>query len=237
MDLVTTAPRRPAATSSGRSPAKRSAPSSDDTKAKIIEAALDCLAAEGIVGVSARSIARHGDFNQALIFYHFGSVDGLLAAAALRESELRSDRYAEPLSKVSSLPDLVGVARQLYDTEFREDGTAMLVQLLAGSSSSTTVRDGVLEGFTAWMQLIDDAVERVLRGTPLAGLLPVPDVSLAIASMFVGMDMITRLDDDRERADSLLGTLEMLGTLVDGLLKALPADAITPNPTATTPTD
>ena len=62
------------------------------TRARIVEAALQALRDEGIAGISARGIARHGGFNQALIFYHFGSVEGLLVAVAQRESE----RTAEP---------------------------------------------------------------------------------------------------------------------------------------------
>ena len=40
-----------------------------------------------MAGVSARAIARHGDLNQALVFYHFGSVDGLLQAVARTDAE------------------------------------------------------------------------------------------------------------------------------------------------------
>ena len=75
----------------------------DATRARIVEAALQALRDEGIAGISARGIARHGDFNQALIFYHFGSVEGLLVAVAQRESERRSALYAPALADVTSL--------------------------------------------------------------------------------------------------------------------------------------
>lgn len=56
-----------------------------DTRERIVEAALRTLKPDGIVGTSARSIAGSGGFNQALIFYHFGSVrEALLAAATAR---------------------------------------------------------------------------------------------------------------------------------------------------------
>ena len=79
-----------------------------DTRSRIVEAALATLRDEGITGVSARAVARHGGFNQALIFYHFGSVEGLLVAVARSESERRSALYAEALRSVTSLTQLVG---------------------------------------------------------------------------------------------------------------------------------
>lgn len=53
------------------------------TKGRIMDAAIETLKSEGITGTSARAIAHRGDFNQALIFYHFGSVNNLLIQAAL----------------------------------------------------------------------------------------------------------------------------------------------------------
>src|SRR5438874_2502405 len=53
----------------------------DETKNRIVEAALAVLKRQGYAGASARSIAAEGRFNQALIFYHFGSVRNLLLAA------------------------------------------------------------------------------------------------------------------------------------------------------------
>lgn len=40
------------------------------TREKIMHAAYETLKKEGIKNTSARAIAREGDFNQALIFYH-----------------------------------------------------------------------------------------------------------------------------------------------------------------------
>jgi AcrR family transcriptional regulator len=50
------------------------------TKARIVEAAVETLKAKGFAGSSAREIAKTGGFNQALIFYHYGSVQNVLLA-------------------------------------------------------------------------------------------------------------------------------------------------------------
>ena len=90
---------------------------SADTKARLIEACRACLQEEGIAGTSARAIARHGDLNQALVFYHFGSVDGLLQATAREDSARRAALYAERLEGVDTLAALIAVGRAIHDVE------------------------------------------------------------------------------------------------------------------------
>ena len=55
---------------------------SEDTKQRIIRATLQTLREQGAAGTSARAIAAAGGFNTSLLFYHFGSVEGALLAAA-----------------------------------------------------------------------------------------------------------------------------------------------------------
>src|SRR5919109_2374004 len=114
-----------------------------DTRSRIVAAALDALREQDIAGISARTIARHGGFNQALIFYHFGSVEGLLMAVARSESERRTALYAPALRDVGSLSELVAVARYLHEEEFKSGTVAALTQMLAGASRSEDLARGV----------------------------------------------------------------------------------------------
>jgi AcrR family transcriptional regulator len=200
----------------------RQATIGEATKAKIIAAALQCLRTEGVGGTSARAIARTGDFNQALIFYHFGSVIDLLIAASLSESERRSRRYAERLAAVTTLPELVSVARALHDEELQEGSVAVLTQMMAAAAHSDELRQAVLDGFSPWMGLVEGAVERVLAETPYAGVVPVADLSFAIASLFLGIELISGLDPQRAAEQRLFQTIEALAAVV-GLLLQTPS--------------
>ncbi|MCP3855949.1 MAG: helix-turn-helix transcriptional regulator [Actinomycetia bacterium] len=71
---------------------RRPSKSGQETREKILDAALETVRVEGLVGTSARAIAKAGDFNQALVFYHFGSVDELLLAAPDRALPGRAGR-------------------------------------------------------------------------------------------------------------------------------------------------
>lgn len=85
-----------------------------DTKGRIIAAALQTLRTEGIAGASARAIGRTGDFNQALIFYHFDSLNDLLLAAVEELSSRRVERYRARIDHITTLGELVAVAAELH---------------------------------------------------------------------------------------------------------------------------
>jgi AcrR family transcriptional regulator len=192
-------------------------PTAVDTPTRILDAALAALRADGIAGVSARSIARHGGFNQALIFYHFGSVEGLLVAVARSESERRSALYAEALREVTSLSELVAVARRLHDEEFQAGTVAALTQMLAGAVGSEDLSHGIREALDPWTSLVRETIARLLGDTPYAELLPAADLTAAVAALFLGIELLAGIDPDAA-GDSLFGTMEAVAAVVDGLL-------------------
>jgi AcrR family transcriptional regulator len=199
-----------------RSPAPRS--HADETRARILDAALQALRSDGIAGVSARAIARHGGFNQALIFYHFGSVEGLLVAVARRESERRSALYAPALRQATSLPELVRVARHLHEEEFASGSVAALTQMLAGAARSEDLARGTWDAMEPWTALVGETIERLIADTPYQDLLPVADLTSAVTAMFLGIELYSGLDPDGGDG-TLFTTIESVAALVDGMLR------------------
>src|SRR5438132_11617101 len=103
------------------------------TRDRLVEAALEALKTVGFAGATSRAIARIGGFNQALIFYHYGSLDALLLAALDRTSEQRLARYREALAQIESLEELAELSARIY-REDRETGHLTVVsQMVAGS--------------------------------------------------------------------------------------------------------
>jgi AcrR family transcriptional regulator len=190
------------------------------TRDRILEAALAALRDEGIAGISARSIARHGGFNPALIFYHFGSVDALLVAVARSESERRSTLYAEALREVDSLVGLVAVARRLHDEEFQAGTVAALTQMLAGAVGGAALAQGIRDAFEPWTALVGETIDRLLDGTPYAGVLPAADLTTAVTALFLGIELLVGVDPDAAAGDGLFGTMESVARLVDALLRS-----------------
>jgi AcrR family transcriptional regulator len=185
------------------------------TKARIIDAALETIKREGIVGSSARAIARTGGFNQALIFYHFGSVDEVLLAAVDKLSATRMASYEQHLAGVRSLPELVAVGARLYAEDLRDGHITVLAQMLAGSSSSPELSRQLRERFTPWIDLASGAIARAVAGTPFEQVLPVDDLAFAVTSLFMGIELLDHLDDDRARGQAVFGTVELVARLME----------------------
>jgi AcrR family transcriptional regulator len=185
-----------------------------DTRQRIIEAALETVRVEGFADTTARAIARHGGFNQALIFYHFGSVEDLLAAAYGEASEKQVARYREAVAEVSSLADLVSIARRLHDEDMETGSVTVVTQLMAAAHDRQ--RGGeLLDRFNEWIALVQEALGKTETGSPLASLVPVREAAYAIASMFLGIELLSRLDPSRSEADAVFSMMESMASLMD----------------------
>lgn len=203
---------------------------SDDTKARILDATIETLKQEGIVGLTARAIGRRGGFNQALIYYHFGSITDAVLAGIERMSQDRIDRYRDRLEGMQTLAEIAEVAAELHEEDVAVGNMTVLTQVLAASPSDADLRAGLLERFAPWDRLVEDAVRRVLDGTPFASVLRVEDVAFAASSLFIGIELYAYLDPDAHRETQLFDTITGIARMVDGLLQTgqLPA---APEPT------
>src|SRR5580765_4284083 len=141
--------------------------SQPQTRDAIVAAALETLQTEGFAGATSRAIARRGGFNQALVFYYFGSLDNLLLATLDATSEARLARYREAVGGVDTLGDLLGVVPELY-REDRESGHMTVVsQLVAGSLTKPGLKPEVLARMEPWIAFAEETIRRVVARTPL----------------------------------------------------------------------
>jgi AcrR family transcriptional regulator len=192
----------------------------DATRDQIVEAALETLAKEGFAGASSRAIARRGGFNQALIFYHFGTLDSLLLAALDRTSGQRLEQYRAAVEEVHSLDDLIAVAARAY-AEDRESGhMAVVAQMVAGSVARPELAPAVLARMEPWLELADEALTRALAGAPAFAQLPVRDLAYAIVTFYLGVNLLTHLDADHARTDAVFARLEALAPLLNAAASA-----------------
>ena len=93
-----------------------------DTRAALIEAAIAALRESGFAGASARRIAQRAGCNQALVFYHFGSVNDLLIAALEEVSARRMAAYRDLLDRSGTLAELIA-AREACSRRIWTRGT------------------------------------------------------------------------------------------------------------------
>ncbi len=184
------------------------------TKDRIVEAALETLKEDGFAGASARTIARRGRFNQALIFYHFGTLNDLLLAALDRTSEIRMAKYQDAVRGVASVDDAVRVATELYREDLASGHITVLSEMMAGSSDRPDLGPQIVARIEPWIDLAEDAVKNVLGGTGLDALAPPRAIAYAIVALYVGVDLLSHLEKDDTKAEALLSTAANLAPLL-----------------------
>ena len=186
----------------------------EKTRQRIVDAALETLKKEGFAGSTSRAIAREGGFNQALIFYHFGSLDGLLLAALDHTSAERLQRYREAVDKAETAEELAEVAATVY-AEDRDRGHMTVVsQMVAGSVARPELAQEVVARMEPWIELCEDALRKALAATPAAEVVPLRDLAYAVVTFYLGLNLLTHLDQDRERTEAVVARLQGLAPLL-----------------------
>lgn len=188
---------------------------SEATRAKLLEGALRTLVEQGIAKTSARTIAATAGVNQALVFYHFGSVDELLAAACRHGAEQRVARHRERLATIGSLAELLAFGREMHAEERAEGHVAVLGQLLAGAQTHPRLAPATAAGLDLWIMEIEGVLRRVLAASPLGEFADAAGLARAVAASFVGLELYEGVDPDG--AEAALAALEQLTALAAAL--------------------
>jgi AcrR family transcriptional regulator len=184
---------------------------------RMIEAAVETVRAVGYAGATSRAIAKTGGFNQALVYYHFGSVDGLLLAALDDIGEKRLARYRTIVDGAETLEELIDAFAQIYRLDRRSGHVTFVSQLIAGSATHPDLAREVLARMEPWIDFARDALEQALVSTPFAELAPVDELAYALVTYYLGLNLLTHLDPRRARADALFASLRELAPLVAAL--------------------
>ncbi|HWD70718.1 MAG TPA: helix-turn-helix domain-containing protein [Solirubrobacteraceae bacterium] len=190
------------------------------TKATIVEAAVETLKARGFAGASAREIAKTGGFNQALVFYHFGSVQNLLLSGLDLVSERRMRAYRPAFEQAQTLSDLARLAGEIYREDLDNGYVTVLVEMVAGAVSDPELGGEVAARMGPWLELVENKVRSLMAGTLFEPLIPAGEIAFAIVALYLGVDMLGHLGQDRRRAESLLELGIRLAPLAQVLLPA-----------------
>lgn len=185
----------------------------------ILNAALESLREDGFAGTSARAVARRGGFNQALIFYHFGSLHGLLLAALRESSEERLEAYRDAVAECETLEDLARVARETYTEDERSGHVTVVSEMIAGSLTHPDLRSPIGELMEPWLAFTQAVAERFLADSPFGSLLPPRAIAYAIVAFYLGLEQMSHLNGTAE-AEPLFEAGAHLATLLGPMFKS-----------------
>jgi AcrR family transcriptional regulator len=188
-------------------------------RARIVDAALHTLRAEGYAGVSIRAIAAAGSFSPALILYHFGSVDGLLLAVLDRVSGERLARYQARLRDVSSLATLAAALEELYGEDLQLGQLTAVQEIVGAIAFDPELGPEIASRMQPWMSFAEDLATRIVAGSQLAGLVDPAVVGAAVIALYMGLEIVARMQGgDTSGSRALVATLTETAPWIDRLL-------------------
>jgi AcrR family transcriptional regulator len=184
-----------------------------DTKQRLIAGALDAIRTHGIAGASARTIAASAGVNQALVFYHFGSVDELIAAACRTATAARVDAFRARFSTVGSLRELLDLGRSLHAEEREAGNVTVLGQVLAGAQMDEHLIAPTRDALKLWTDEVESVLRRLLADSPLGDIAEPAGLARAVSAAFIGLELYEGVDPDG--ATAAFDAIEQLSVLVD----------------------
>jgi AcrR family transcriptional regulator len=184
-----------------------------DTRQRLIEGAIETIRVHGIAGTSARTIAATAGVNQALVFYHFGTVNDLLMAACVASTEARVAVFLASLDDVRDLRDLLALGRSLHAEERSLGNVMVLAQLFAGAQLSPQLAGATAAALRLWITPIEATLRRLLADSPMAEVIDVAGLARAVAGGFIGLELFDGVDP--EGAAAAFDALDRLAILVE----------------------
>jgi len=185
------------------------------TRAALVAGAIQALREAGFAGASARQIARRAGCNQALIFYHFGSVPDLLVAALEEISAQRMTAYQGLLQHTGSIAGLVEAARVVFTEDLAAGHVTVLVEMISGAQSVPGLGDRIRACLEPWREFAQTAMRDVLATSPVP--VPAEQAAHAVVAGILGLELLAHLDGDQERALAVFEQARQAGELLDRL--------------------
>jgi AcrR family transcriptional regulator len=141
---------------------------STGARERILEAGIEVLKADGYAGLTTAKVAARSGQNKALISYHFGSKQGLVAAVGREVGQSIADEVVAGLDGAASVEEIVrGGLEGIWRVMDRDERLARLYfDLTAASVVEPDVRKLMQEIKAGWREVLVDLLGRAPDGPP-----------------------------------------------------------------------
>jgi hypothetical protein len=135
------------------------------------------------------------------------------------------EKYSTAMTQVSSPTELLGLATQIFQDDLDTGYVTVLVEMIGGAASTPGLGAEIASRITPWFTFAQDALDQTFGGTPVASLLPSSDVAYMLVAFYLGLEMLTHLDGDREPALRLFNHAQQFVSLIGTLSAFIPTKA------------
>lgn len=195
--------------------------SAEQTRAALRDAAVRLVGREGLRAATARGIATEAGVNQALVFYHFDGVDGLLREAFDHGTRAMIATHAAALEQATSLADLHAVGVEMAEASRADGSAALLAQVVAAAHTDPEQARLLGHSLRLWRDAVGDAVRRLLAERGIDRDVDVEATTSALAAAVIGMITLDTLDPPP--LGRTLPSVGRLAQLTDRVLRLVPA--------------
>jgi TetR/AcrR family transcriptional repressor of bet genes len=201
-------PRPEAARGPGRPPS--------GARERVLQAGLDVLKAEGYAGLTTAKVAARAGQNKALIGYHFGSKQGLVAAVGRELAESITEEVIGGLERTEKVSEIVaGVMDGLWRVMDRDERLARLYfDLAAVSVVEPDVRAVMRQMKASWREVTSALLTAASDGPPKR------DAEAAGIYVLAGIEGLVLERLDRGETPSLTRAMRMFVNSAAGALSA-----------------
>lgn len=179
----------------------------------ILDATVASLAEHGFGATSARAVAERAGIAPGGVFYHFGSMDELLAEVYDACNDARIARLTEALTAAAADGDVATALADAARDEFQRPSSRALLELVVGSIDSPLLAERVRAGVDRSIAFTKDAVMAVASGSPAASLLPLDLVAELAVSAYFGLEVLDHVGR-RVDLDALASLIRLLTVVI-----------------------
>jgi AcrR family transcriptional regulator len=189
---------------------KRGGTERGDTRTALVEATIAALAEHGFSATSARAVAERAGVAPGGVFYHFGSMDELLAEVFTTCLGRRIDRLRAAVDVPRA--ELAGAFTGAVREEFAHPESRALLELVVGAIDSPVLAARVRDGLDQSFAFTREVVDLLVGDSPLAAMLPLDLVAQVAASAFFGLAVMELVgaEVDIDGMTALVNTLLQL---------------------------
>jgi AcrR family transcriptional regulator len=179
---------------------------STGARERVLAAGLDVLKADGYAGLTTAKVAARSGQNKALIGYHFGSKQGLVAAVGRELAESITEEVIGGIGRADSVKAVVrGLQAGLWRVMDRDERLARLYFDLAAVSVVEPDVRAVMRGMKAqWRQVLRELLTRASDGPRRS-----TDAEAAAVYVLAGLEGLALERLDRGETPSLKRAREM----------------------------
>jgi AcrR family transcriptional regulator len=164
-----------------------------ETRAAIVEAARDCLLADGYANLSTRRVAEAAEVPLSQIHYHFGSKRQLILAVLDAENARLLGRQRHMFDAPEPLWVRWNLACDFLDTDVTSGYVRILQEMIAAGWSDAEVAASVREMILGWFRILAEVATREKASGADLGPFSPDEVAALMGTPFLGAEELILL--------------------------------------------